>query len=223
MCGRYALFQSDSKLAKLFKTENKIELKPRYNIAPTQDVATVNLDKETGKREIKLRHWGLIPSWAKDKSMSAKLINARAETVAEKPSFRTSFRQRRCLIIADGFYEWQKSGTKKQPFYIHLEGDRPFAFAGLQATWQNPDNEEEIIESCTIITTAANEVMAPVHERMPVILSEKDYDIWLDYTQNNPDELFDLLRGVENSNLSLKPVSTRVNNARYDCPDCLNE
>ncbi|PSB05241.1 SOS response-associated peptidase [Merismopedia glauca] len=221
MCGRYAQFHADSEIANLFQIEEITELKPRYNIAPTQQVATISLERESGDRQLKFRQWGLIPSWAKDATISAKLINARAETVAEKPSFRTAFRRRRCLIIADGFYEWQKVGQTKQPFYIHLKNERTFAFAGLWEAWKNPQNE--MLETCTILTTTANEVVAPIHERMPVILAQENYDLWLDCQEDNLEKLPEILRPVPDGEITAKPVSTRVNNAKYDRPDCLEK
>jgi putative SOS response-associated peptidase YedK len=221
MCGRYALFHSDSEIAKQFEIEIVTDLKPRYNIAPTQQVATISLELETHQRQLKLRKWGLIPSWSKDATISARLINARAETVAEKPSFRRAFRQRRCLIITDGFYEWQKNAQTKQPFFINLKNEQTFAFAGLWESWKN--NENQIVESCTIITTTANEILTPIHERMPVILASENYDLWLDVNENNPDKLSEILRPAPDGEIKVEAVSTKVNNAKYDRPDCLEK
>jgi putative SOS response-associated peptidase YedK len=221
MCGRYAQFQSGEAVAELFEIESIPQLSPRYNIAPTQQVATISSDAKTGDRSLKFRHWGLIPSWAKDKAISSKLINARAETLAEKPSFRRAFATRRCLIIADGFYEWQKLGKEKQPFYIHLKGDRTFAFAGLWEEWKSPENE--VIESCTIITTTANETIAPIHERMPVILAPETYESWLDPKENDRQKLEQILHLNSQLEVKTEAIATKVNNPKYDRPDCMEK
>jgi putative SOS response-associated peptidase YedK len=229
MCGRYAQFHSESDIKNLFQLESIPELKSRYNIAPTQQVATISRDStdcdranaQRCDRQLKFRRWGLIPSWAKDANIGARLINARGETVAEKPSFRNAFRRRRCLIIADGFYEWQKLDKIKQPYYINLQDERTFAFAGLWETWKNP--EGEVVETCTIITTTANEIMTPIHERMPVILAPENYDLWLDPQADNLEQLQEVLRPAPNEQINLQPVSTKVNNAKYDRLDCLEK
>ncbi|MGL5804204.1 MAG: SOS response-associated peptidase, partial [Xenococcaceae cyanobacterium] len=185
----------------------------------TQQVATILRSDPHSDRQFQMLRWGLIPSWAKEKSIGAKLINARAETVAEKPSFRSAFRHSRCLIIADGFYEWQKQKDGKQPFYIRQINNLPFAFAGLFSTWQ-PKNGE-ILSTCTIITTEANEIMQPIHDRMPVILKSTDYDLWLDPTVQKPELLKPLLRAIDSNKLKAYPVSTKVNSPRHDSPECL--
>jgi putative SOS response-associated peptidase YedK len=219
MCGRYTLRTNLHDVAEAFDVPVQLELPLRYNIAPTQDVAAVRFDAEQGQRELGLLSWGLIPSWAKDKKIASKLINARGETVAEKPSFRSAFTKRRCLIVADGFYEWQKlAGGKKQPYYIHFKDDAPFAFAGL---WESWNGEGEAVESCTIITTSANDVMQPLHDRMPVILSAADYDSWLDPTFKDKAALKELLKPCPADWLETYPVSTRVNNPKHDEPACL--
>ena len=179
MCGRFTLSQSAEAIASVFQLNQVPTLEPRYNIAPTQPVATV-LQTSAHERQFQLLRWGLIPAWAKDATMGSRLINARAETVAEKPSFRSAFRHRRCLVIADGFYEWRRQDGKKQPFYFRMKNQQPFAFAGLWEHWQDPKGEA--IDSCTILTTEANELLQQIHERMPVILNPKDYDLWLDPT-----------------------------------------
>ena len=168
-------------------------------------------------------HWGLIPSWAKDPKMGAKLINARAETVAEKPAFRTAFRQRRCLVLADGFYEWQTQENKKQkqPYYIRLNDWQPFAFAGLWERWQ--DAEGEVIESCTLLTTEANELMCPIHNRMPVILDPKDYDVWLDPEVKQADVLQSLLHPYASEKMTAYPVSKAVNKPSNDTAECIEK
>jgi putative SOS response-associated peptidase YedK len=163
--------------------------------------------------------WGLIPSWAKDPAMGAKLINARAETVAEKPSFRSAFRHRRCLVVADGFYEWQKQEGKKQPFYFRLQDGQPFAFAGLWESWKDPNGE--VVDSCTILTTEANQLMQPIHDRMPVILASQDYDLWLDPTVQS-EQLQNLLQPFPSEAMVSYPVSTKVNKPTNDTPELVN-
>jgi putative SOS response-associated peptidase YedK len=166
-------------------------------------------------------HWGLIPSWAKDRKMGAKLINARAQTVAEKPAFRSAFRQRRCLVLADGFYEWQQQEQKKQkqPFYFRLSDERPFAFAGLWEHWRGEDGEE--IHSCTLLTTEANELMQPIHNRMPVILDPKDYDLWLDLEVKKQELLQPLLHPYRSEEMTAYPVSKVVNKPSNDSAECI--
>ena len=169
MCGRYTLKTPANVLAEQFQIdEYPSSMNASYNIAPTQEVAAV-IEGE-GKRKLEMLHWGLTPSWADDPRMGNKIINARAETVAEKPSFRKAFRNHRCLVLADGFYEWHKTGNGKQPYYIRMEDGSPFAFAGLWESWQNGTE----IRSATIITTDANDVVGPIHNRMPVILHPED-------------------------------------------------
>ncbi|MDZ8078268.1 MAG: SOS response-associated peptidase [Nostoc sp. DcaGUA01] len=219
MCGRFTLNQSLEALAKTFDVQQLPDLAAEYNIAPTQTVATVLQNSESKKREFQQLHWGLIPSWAKDPGMGAKLINARAETVAEKPAFRSAFKHRRCLVLADGFYEWQRQQGKKQPFYFRLQDGKPFAFAGLWERWHSPAKEEII--SCTILTTSANELLQPIHERMPVILESQDYDLWLDSQVQTPQTLQQLLRPYPAPAMTAYPVSTIVNNSRHNSPECI--
>ncbi|QLE40361.1 SOS response-associated peptidase [Nostoc sp. C052] len=219
MCGRFTLNQSAAGLSQVFHVESVPDLAAEYNIAPTQMVATVLQNPESEKREFKQLYWGLIPSWAKDAGIGAKLINARAETVAEKPSFRSAFKHRRCLVLADGFYEWQRQQGKKQPFYFRLQDGQPFGFAGLWERWKTPANEEII--SCTILTTAANELLQPIHERMPVILEPQDYDLWLDSQVQTPQTLQQLLRPYPAPAMTAYPVSTLVNNSRHNNSECI--
>ena len=176
MCGRYTLKAPREAIAEAFDLADVPQLLPRYNIAPTQAVPVVRLDRASGEREIALLQWGLIPSWADDPAIGNRLINARAETVAEKPAFRTAFKKRRCLVVADGFYEWKRENGKT-PYYFRLKDSSPFAFAGL---WERWEKGEEPVESCTLLTCEANGVVAPVHGRMPVILKPEDYARWLD-------------------------------------------
>jgi putative SOS response-associated peptidase YedK len=192
---------------------------PRYNIAPSQPVAAVRIEPDTATRQLVLLRWGLIPSWAKDPKIGHQCINAKAETVAEKPSFHAAFKKRRCLVIATGFYEWQVQGRAKQPMWIGLQSKRPFAFAGLWEQWQPP--EGEAIESCTILTTEPNELLRSIHNRMPVILSPASYDQWLDLTVQKAEPLKTLLRPYPSEELLAYPVSTLVSNPRHDAPDCL--
>lgn len=216
MCGRYTLRLTPSELAEFFDLFRQPEFGPRYNIAPTQQVAVIR--QSDGNRELSEMRWGLIPSWAKDEKIGSRMINARSETAAEKPSFRAAFRRRRCLIPADGFFEWQKVEGGKQPYLIGLLNDRPFAFAGLWERWEHPQGDA--IESCTILTTTPNELLADIHDRMPVILSDDAYDPWLDPTCD-PDALQELLTPYPPDELQMTPVSTVVNNPRNDVPECV--
>ncbi len=216
MCGRYSLTSPVESVVQLFALDARPNLPPRYNIAPTQEVAV--LRTEGGARTLGLMRWGLVPAWAKNVSISAKMINARAETVAEKPSFRSAFKRRRCLIPADGFYEWQARGKgPKQPYRITQFDGLPFAFAGLWEAWQEPDGDELL--SCTIITTEANRLLREIHPRMPVILDSADYDQWLDVDSTAPAQ--SLLNPAPDDWLMAYPVSTRVNNVRNDDTACV--
>lgn len=218
MCGRYTLATDPWKLAELLELEQAPELRPRYNIAPTQAVAALRLN-DRGRRELVRLRWGLVPSWAKDPAMGNKLINARAETVAGKPAFRAAFKRRRCLLPADGFYEWKRLDGGKQPYRIHLADGGPFCFAGLWEHWRGAD--EQTLETCTIITTAANATVSPLHDRMPVILDPADYGLWLDVDGAGPDDLQALLEPYPAGAMAAYPVSPRVNNPRHDAPDCV--
>jgi putative SOS response-associated peptidase YedK len=219
MCGRFTLIQTAEAIQDTFDIGNAPDLQPRYNIAPTQEVVTVLHDTDNDLRVAKLLRWGLIPSWSKDPSIATKLINARSETVAEKPSFRSAFKKRRCLIVADGFYEWLRTEGKKQPFRFQLQDKQPFGFAGLWEQWQSPSGEE--IHTCTILTTAANELMAPIHDRMPVILKPEDYDLWLDPQAQDPKMLQPLLQPFSTEAMTAYPVSTIVNSPKNNTPECV--
>lgn len=206
MCGRYTLRTPVDTLAEQFDLdEYPSTLTASYNIAPTQEVATVV--EEDDKRKLEMFHWGLIPSWAKDPQIGNRMINARAETVHEKPSFRSAFKARRCLILADGFYEWQKTHNGKQPFYIHMKDGSPFAFAGLWETWKNGEE----LRSCAIITTDANDLMNEIHHRMPVVLHPENYGVWLDPDFDETDPLKDLLKPFPSEEMEAYMVSRRVN------------
>ncbi len=221
MCGRFSQVQSWGELHDLYSLADQDyipNLQPRYNVAPSQDVTAIR-QSETGERELVRLRWGLIPFWAKDETIGYKTINARAETVAEKPAFRAAFRKRRCLIPASGFYEWQGSGSgsPKRPFYITGRDGAPLAFAGLWERWEGADQP---VESCTIIVTAANAFLKPVHDRMPVILAPGDFSAWLDLGTTDSAKL---LRPCPDDWLGVCPVSTRVNNPKNDDPACIEE
>lgn len=219
MCGRFTLTQSAQALSDFFQIQEIPNLAAQYNIAPTQRVVTVLCNPTTKKPQFQQLRWGLIPSWAKDPTIGAKLINARAETVAEKPSFRSAFKQRRCLVVADGFYEWQKQQGTKQPFYFRLQDGKPFAFAGLWEKWISPTQEEII--SCTILTTTANELLQSIHDRMPVILDPKDYDLWLDPEVKTAQLLQPLLSPYPATAMTAYPVSKLVNSPKHNSPECI--
>lgn len=222
MCGRYSLTTAPEALRRLFNFINRPNFGPRYNIAPTQSAPVVRPAAGGGGPELVMMRWGLVPSWAKELSIGAKTINARAETVAEKPAFRSSFRNRRCLVPADGFYEWRTEDGKKQPFRIGMKGGAPFAFAGLWESWTAPDDAGDLagetIESYTIITTTANDKLRPIHPRMPVVLDEASHDAWLD---GDPAELAPLLMAYPPEPMAFYRVNPHVNNARNDDPACI--
>ena len=223
MCGRFTLRTPANQLALLFGLSETPLLAPRYNIAPTQPVAIVRVHPQTHAREWAHARWGLIPSWSKDPSIGARMINARSETVAEKPSFRAAYKRRRCLVPADGFYEWQKLDGRKQPQYITMQDQGPFAIAGLWEIWHSP--EGDILETCTLLTTAPNELLETIHNRMPVIVHPDDFDMWLGSgPESDRQELSllpHLLRAYPADEMKITPVSTYVNNARNEGADCI--
>ncbi|MEI2581228.1 SOS response-associated peptidase [Scytonema sp. PRP1] len=219
MCGRFTLSQTAEAIYQTFHVNKIPDLEPQYNIAPTQMVAALLYNPESKQRQFQKLRWGLIPSWAKDLGMGSKLINARAETAAEKPAFRSAFKHRRCLVVADGFYEWQTKEGKKQPFYFHLKEGKPFGFAGLWEQWRSPQGEE--ITSCTILTTKCNELLEPIHERMPVILQPQDYSLWLDPQVQTPEPLQQLLHPYPSEAMMAYRVSTVVNSPKHNSPDCI--
>ena len=219
MCGRFVSATPPDQVASYFGTEApETVLEPSYNVAPTDDVYAVLSDGST--RRLDAFHWGLVPLWAKDAKIGSKMINARAGTLAEKNAYKSAFRSRRCLIPADGFYEWQKHPTeakgKKQPHFIHHPDGQPYALAGLWELWRGPERDQEPLRSCTIITTSANQPMAAVHDRMPVILPASAWDLWLDREQHDLDILGQLLVPAPPQVISMHPVSTEVNNVRND-------
>lgn len=222
MCGRFTLTVDPAQLQADFGLEAPppADLTPRYNIAPTQPVAVI--PNETPRR-MEWFQWGLVPGWAKDPKIGASLINARGETVAEKPAFRAAFKRRRCLVLADGFYEWKREGAgaraPKTPMYIQLADGRPFAFAGLWEAWTAPDGQ--LRRTCTIITTTPNALMAPIHDRMPVILPPAAYAAWLTPGDLPAPEALAWLQPYDPAAMTARPVSTRVNNPRFDDPAIL--
>ena len=219
MCGRFTQTQSVPEITKEFGVAQVAgDLGPSYNIAPTQKVAVIITD---GVKQLVPVRWGLVPSWAKDISVGGKMINARAETVTEKASYRNAFKKRRCLVVADGFYEWQDLGGTKRPVYIRLRSGRPFGFAGLYEVWNPPDGEA--ITTCTIITTEANEIMKPIHERMPVIIPKQDEDIWLDPGTEDQAHLLRLLKPYPAEEMEAYPVSKRVNSPKNNTAACIEQ
>lgn len=216
MCGRYSLVASIAELEGRFGFDGAdVAYSPSYNVAPTQGVPTVVAESEV--RRAVLMRWGLIPSWAKDPKIGSRMINARAETVAEKPSFRTALRRRRCLVLADGFYEWQRTSAGKRPMRITMASGEPFAFAGLWDTWRDP--QDETVTSCTIITTGANDLLRPIHDRMPVILQREQEDLWLDHDVREPDLLHEVLIPYNPEDMKSYEVSTLVNSPANDGPE----
>ncbi len=232
MCGRFTLATPASEWAALFRLDETPAVEPRFNIAPTQEVDVVRappgLREHPGlhlapagspvPREAARMRWGLVPHWAREIGTGQPLINARSETVAEKPSFRDSYRERRCLVVADGFYEWQAAGRRKQPYWIGLSDRRPFGFAGLWDRWKAPDGNT--VESCVILTSEANEALCDLHDRMPVIVDPDHFDLWMD-PDTIPWELEPLLRPRDADDIQFHPVTTRVNYVANDDPLCM--
>ena len=241
MCGRYNLTLTGEQIAAYFGISNAPEATPRYNIAPTQDVLAI-VPINGGERAAVFFRWGLIPAWSKEIKIGNRLItnssgtnldarrappgdaprmayiNARAETVAEKPAFRSAFKKRRCLIPATGFYEWQKRNGYKQPYHVHMDNDEPFCFAGV---WEHWEGTGRSVQSCAILTTEANALMAPIHDRMPVILPTDAYAAWLDHRITDPARLKPPLQPCSMEHLVAERISTRVNNPAHDDPLCI--
>jgi len=223
MCGRYRLTAKERYIAEHFdlKEEGEVQWSPRYNIAPTQEIAVIRQGAHEPRRYFCLMRWGLVPYWAKDASFGNHAINAMAETAAEKPAFRDAFKKQRCLIPADGFYEWKKlSSREKQPYNIGLKDDGLFAFAGLWDRWRSPSGW---LETCTILTTSANSLTRDVHDRMPVILQPRDYDLWLDPGITAPARVQHLLRPLDAALMRKYTVSSKVGNPQFDAPECAAE
>jgi len=220
MCGRFTLRAPASAVAEQFALFDVAPFQPRFNVAPTQPVAVVRrMAVEEPQRELAWLRWGLIPGWAADPAIGARMINARAETAAQRPAFRAALGRRRCLVVADGFYEWQKAGPRKQPYFVRLRDDRPFGFAGLWESWEGP--EQAAIESCTILTTEANELVRPIHDRMPVIVAPADYERWLDPGVQGAEAVRPLLRPYPSEAMMAYPVGPRVNSPARDDPACI--
>jgi putative SOS response-associated peptidase YedK len=219
VCGRFTLSTSPTEIANHFDLDETPELKARFNVAPGQSIATVSVAGEARRSVLSLRRWGLVPSWAKDPKIGNRLINARSETAAEKPSFRAALRRRRCLVPADGFYEWAGAKGSKQPYLIGLGGRTLFAFAGLWERWTDPEGQR--IESCTLLTTAAAENLRELHVRMPVIVDPVDYAHWMDPDVVDPDLVSPVLDRNLGGALDFHPISTHVNDVRHDDPRCL--
>lgn len=224
MCGRFVSTTAPQQLADYFSVDElaATEARENYNVAPTQQVPVVTED-DRHHRVLDTYHWGLIPSWAKDPKIGNRMINARAETVAEKPAYRKAFVARRCIIPADGFYEWKKGkdGKTKQPYFIHPTREPVFAFAGLWERWKHPESGEWL-RSCAIVTGDANSVVAPIHDRMPVVLPREHWDAWLDPENDDVDALKKLLVPAPDAGVATYPVSTRVNSPRNNSPENLD-
>lgn len=224
MCGRFVSSSDANDIAAYFGASPRSELllDPSYNVAPSNDVYVI-IDSDAGERRLDAYHWGLVPRWAKDPKIGNRLINARAESVADKPAFRSALKRRRCIVPADGFYEWKKlaAGKRKQPYYVHRPDGEPFAFAGLWEEWRGPDGTP--LRSCTIITCDANETMAPIHDRMPVILPPGAWDTWLDPANHDVPALDKLLVPAPPALLVARTVSTDVNSVRNSGAHLIDE
>ncbi len=218
MCGRFTLRTRLDELLHFYSIKTQLEWEPRFNIAPSQSIAVVRNNPNSDERELTMLRWGLIPSWANDIRIGHRLINARAETLGSKPSFRMAFKSRRCLVLADGFYEWKKTGKNKQPYFIRMANDRPFVFAGL---WERWTKSQPAIESCTIITTTPNTIVASLHDRMPVILSESAAMQWLDQNPDDINSLASLLVPYSYGEMVAYPVMPLVNSPKHDSADCI--
>ena len=220
MCGRFTLFTSPEEISNLFEVIPPPPfLKARYNIAPSQEVLAVVDDD--GEKIFASLHWGLIPFWAKDSSIGNRMINARAETLTEKKSFKVSFKNKRCIIVADGFYELRKQGKEKIPNYIFLKAKKVFGFAGLWSTWKDPKGK--VIDSCTIITTEANDHIQPIHNRMPAILKKEDHAFWLQRDLQDTASLLRLLQPYDSESMESYPISNWVNNPNHDGNTCIEK
>lgn len=219
MCGRFTLQYSNEMLAQIFGVAAAKDIKPRYNISPTQQVPVVRTSPEDNTRHINLLKWGLIPSWSKDPFIGNHMINARSETVDLKPAFRSALKHRRCIVPASGFYEWRAVEGKKHPLYITLKDNSLIMFAGIWDHWKNP--EGAVIESFSILTTSSNELIKPLHDRMPVILDPQYKDIWLDSELADPEQLKPLFKPYPSGQMEMYPVSDLVNSPKNDNPECI--
>lgn len=219
MCGRFALVTEKKILELLYQLEIREDLQPRYNIAPSQDILALRRSPEEGNRELVNLKWGLVPFWAKDASIGNRMINARSETAAEKPSFRDAFKKRRLLIPASGFFEWKKEGGVRQPYYVYSKSNRPFSLAGL---WERWDKGEQPIESCTILTTEPNTLLSSLHDRMPVIIAPDDFEKWLNPLTASS-ELNQLLKPYPPGDMAVHPVSREVNKPANNSPELIEK
>jgi putative SOS response-associated peptidase YedK len=224
MCGRFTLTLPPEVLTEVFGTEGALPdaIRPRYNVAPTDPVPIIRRETsspEDARRVLKMARWGLIPPSAKDERAGAKMINARQETLFQRAPFANAVRSRRCLVPADGFFEWKTIGKLKQPYWIRVKGARVFAMAGIWSRWRSPDGAP--VDSCSVITTTPNTMIEAVHDRMPVILEEKDWALWLDPAITARERLEPLLQPLAAEKMSMDPASTRVNSVAHDDPECL--
>ncbi len=221
MCGRFTLRTPAETIAALFDDLRFPRLVPRYNICPTQNIVCVRQDAG-GENEVAELRWGLVPSWAKELKIGARMINARSETAASKPSFRNAFKSRRCLVLADGYYEWKNEGSRKQPYYFSRQDDQPFCLAGLWESWTDKSNEDsKAIETCAILTTEANAFTQTIHDRMPVILDREHFEFWLDKDFSDREKLETLLVPYGPDELQVFPVDPLVNRPANDTPQCI--
>ena len=224
MCGRFTLRTPTPVLIDTFRASVAPEWSPRFNIAPTQSIPVVR-QTSNGEREIETMHWGLIPFWAKEPGIGNRMINARSETLTEKPAFRQAANKRRCLVITDGYFEWKKMGKTKQPYWIRMRDEGPFAMAGLWESWRGPpatnQQASDPLLSCTIVTTTSNALTQDVHDRMPVILDPEDWETWLAPERTADDEICALMRPFDSDPMKMDAVSTRVNNVRNDDAECV--
>ncbi len=221
MCGRFEIHSAVELIARIFAVSAQgisIDFKHNFNVAPTNYVPIVI---KYDKRKLIQSRWGFLPSWAKEEKLAYKMINARAETVAEKPAFRDAFKNHRCLVVADGFYEWRTTEAGKKPVYIHLKSGKPMGFAGLYSIWTSPEGEK--INTCTIIVTNANDLVAPVHDRMPVIVDPDDQDTWLDPAVKEPIDLVHILKTYPSDELEMYNVSPKVNSPKNNTSDLIKE
>ncbi len=220
MCGRFTLKTPEATIASLFPDLSVPALAPRYNVAPTQNVAAVR-QAASGDLEFVALRWGLVPFWAKELSVGARMINARSETVREKPSFRTAFKKRRCLVFADGYFEWKKIGKKKQPYYMTTqENGGGFCMAGLWESWTDNSTNQNV-ETCTVLTTDACPSLVSVHDRMPVVLPNQEFEFWLDPDFNDGDRIHAICQPTRDDFFEVQTVNPIVNNARNDSPECV--
>jgi putative SOS response-associated peptidase YedK len=219
MCGRFVTNTPPEVLARTFELSEIPRIEPRYNVAPTQNVGVIRCCDETSHNRFDVLKWGLVPSWSKDLSFGSHLINARSENIAEKPAFRHSIKYRRCIIPTSGFYEWDHSSGKKQPYFIRLTDHSPMCLAGIWESWKTPDGID--LETFAILTTAANKIVEPIHDRMPVILCPDAFKLWLNHNMHDPEQLQPLYQPFPDSELTAYKVPNLVNNPRFDSPTCI--